>query len=148
MSAFSPDPEYLTKIAIGAARHVRRFGLEPKIAFCFAIAIRQPGRGFGQTGCGQPLALLDSEPRDFCYEGEMNVDRPRSIPELRERLLPDNRMEGSANVLIFSNADAWPRVYANILKMTRRRARGWADTSWAWATGRISSPPRLPREVC
>ena len=45
----------------------------------------------------------------------MNVDAALD-PELRERLLPDNRMKGSANVLIFSNADAASGV-RNILKM-------------------------------
>ncbi|MCX8224733.1 MAG: NADP-dependent malic enzyme, partial [Sulfitobacter sp.] len=29
-----PTPEQIAEIAIGAARHVRRFGIEPKIAFC------------------------------------------------------------------------------------------------------------------
>ena len=29
-----PDPEQLAEIARGAARHVRRFGIEPRIAFC------------------------------------------------------------------------------------------------------------------
>ena len=52
---------------------------------------------------------------DFCYEGEMNVDAALD-PELRDRLLPGNRMQGSANVLVFGQADAASAV-RNILKM-------------------------------
>ena len=45
----------------------------------------------------------------------MNIDTALN-PELRARLLPSNRMEGAANVLIFAHADAASGV-RNILKM-------------------------------
>ncbi|WP_292287747.1 NADP-dependent malic enzyme [Marivita sp.] len=109
-----PTPEELARTAIGAARHVRRFGLTPNIAFC-----SQSQFGNQQEGSGKRLrdaiALLDAEPRDFCYEGEMNVDAALD-PELRARILPANRMQGPANVLIFGHADA-ASATRNILKM-------------------------------
>ncbi len=108
-----PDPEYLARLAIGAARHVRRFGVEPKIAFCSKSQFGNQGDDSGKRQRAA-LAILDSAVRDFSYEGEMNVDAALD-PELRARLLPDNRMEGAANVLIFSNADAASAV-RNILK--------------------------------
>jgi malate dehydrogenase (oxaloacetate-decarboxylating)(NADP+) len=108
-----PDPEYLARLAVGAARHVRRFGVEPKIAFCSQSQFGNQGEDSGKRQRAA-LAILDSEKRDFSYEGEMNVDAALD-PELRARLLPDNRMEGAANVLIFSNADAASAV-RNILK--------------------------------
>ncbi len=61
------------------------------------------------------MALLDAETRDFCYEGEMHIDAALD-PELRERIFPQSRMKGSANVLIFANSDAASGV-RNILKM-------------------------------
>ena len=61
------------------------------------------------------LEILDSQPRDFIYEGEMHVDSALD-PELRERLMPENRMEGAANVLIFAQADAASGV-RNILRL-------------------------------
>ena len=109
-----PTPEELAETAIGAARHVRRFGIEPKIAFCSQSQFGNQGSDSGKR-LRAAIAILDSHPRDFCYEGEMNVDAALD-QELRDRLLPDNRMEGSANVLIFSNADAASGV-RNILKM-------------------------------
>ena len=109
-----PSPEFLADAAIGAARHVRRFGQTPKIAFCSQSQFGNQGEDSGKR-LRATLAILDSEPRDFVYEGEMNVDAALD-PDLRARLLPDNRMDGAANVLIFSNADAASGV-RNILKM-------------------------------
>ncbi len=110
----SPTPQQLAETAIGAARHVRRFGLEPNIAFCSQSQFGNHTEGSGQR-MRAALELLDEEPRDFCYEGEMNLDAALD-PELRERLLPGNRMTGAANVLIFGDADAASAV-KNILKM-------------------------------
>ena len=109
-----PTPEELSEIVIGAARHVRRFGIEPNIALC---SQSQFGNHPGGTGAKARAAmeLLDSMPRSFRYEGEMNIDTALD-PELRERLMPKNRMEGAANVLVFAHADAASGV-RNILKM-------------------------------
>ncbi|WP_439122654.1 NADP-dependent malic enzyme [Marivita sp.] len=109
-----PTPEELAQTAIGAARHVRRFGLTPNIAFCSQSQFGNQDEGSGKR-LRDAIAVLDSEPREFCYEGEMNVDAALD-PELRERLLPGNRMQGVANVLIFGHADAASAV-RNILKM-------------------------------
>jgi malate dehydrogenase (oxaloacetate-decarboxylating)(NADP+) len=107
-------PEEIARTTIGAARHVRRFGLEPKIALC---AQSQFGNLNTGTGLRQRAALeiLDSRPRDFCYEGEMNVDTALD-PEIRERALPNSRFAGAANVLIFANADTASAV-RNTLKV-------------------------------
>ena len=109
-----PTPEQLAETAIGAARHVKRFGLTPKIAFC---ARSQFGNLEGGSGARmrQALEILDSAPRDFLYEGEMNVDTALDA-ELRDRVFPQSRFRGAANVLIFGDADAASGV-RNILKM-------------------------------
>ncbi|MEL7211608.1 MAG: NADP-dependent malic enzyme [Pseudomonadota bacterium] len=109
-----PTPAQIAEAVIGAARHVRRFGLEPNIALCSHSQ-------FGNLDCDtgrrmrEALAILDSEPRDFTYEGEMHTDSALDA-ELRARILPCSRMTGAANVLIFANADAASAV-RNILKM-------------------------------
>jgi malate dehydrogenase (oxaloacetate-decarboxylating)(NADP+) len=110
----APSPEQLVEIAVGAARHVRRFGIEPKIAFCSQSQFGNQAEGTG-VRLRAAIAMLDAQGHDFCYEGEMNIDTALD-PELRARLLPGNRMEGAANVLIFAHADAASGV-RNILKM-------------------------------
>ncbi len=110
----TPTPEEIAQSVIGAARHVKRFGLTPRIALCAQSQ-------FGSTNCdtGQRIRaaidILDSEPRDFIYEGEMNIDAALD-PELCHRVFPQNRLQGAANVLIFGHADAASGV-RNILKM-------------------------------
>ena len=109
-----PTPEQLAEVAIGAARHVRRFGIEPKIAMCSQSQFGNQAEGSGKR-LREAMTILDQVPRDFASEGEMNVDVALD-PDLRERLLPGGRLLGAANVLIFGHADA-ASATRNILKM-------------------------------
>lgn len=109
-----PTPQQLAQTAIGAARHIRRFGLNPNIAFCSQSQFGNQAEGSGKR-LREAIAILDQQDRDFCYEGEMNVDAALE-PELRERLFPGNRMKGAANTLIFGHADAASAV-RNILSV-------------------------------
>ncbi len=108
-----PTPEQIAESVIGAARHVKRFGLVPNIALCshsqFGNLDTDSGRRMRAA-----LAILDSAPRDFCYEGEMHIDAAFDV-ELRNRIFPQSRMSGPANVLVFANTDAASGV-RNILK--------------------------------
>ncbi len=110
----TPSPEDLAEIVTGAARHVRRFGLEPNIALCSQSQFGNQGEGSGKRLRGA-MDLLDAQGVDFSYEGEMNIDTALD-PDLRERIFPGNRLKGQANVLIFAHADAASGV-RNILKM-------------------------------
>ncbi len=109
----TPTPKQIAETVIGAARHVRRFGLEPSIALC---SHSQFGNLDNDTGRRMRAAMeiLDSEPRNFCYEGEMPVDTALD-PALRERIFPGSKMKGAANVLVFANTDAASGA-RNILK--------------------------------
>lgn len=109
-----PTPQQIADTVIASARHVRRFGLTPNIALCshsqFGSLDIDSGRRMRAA-----RAILDSEPRDFAYEGEMHIDAAIDV-DLRERIFPNSRMIGAANVLIFANSDAASGV-RNILKM-------------------------------
>ncbi|MFP4329024.1 MAG: phosphate acyltransferase, partial [Paracoccaceae bacterium] len=113
-----PTPEQIAEVAIGAARHVRRFGIEPNIALCAQSQFGSMSEGSGAR-LRAALEILDARQPGFAYEGEMNIDAALD-PELRARVFPGNRMEGAANVLVFAHADAASGV-RNILKM---RAKG------------------------
>ena len=99
-----PTSEQMASIAIAAARHVRRFGVTPRIALCSHSQFGNLETESAKRMRGA-IALLDASPRNFAYEGEMHIDSALD-PELRARLLPESRFEGPANVLIFANADA------------------------------------------
>ena len=109
-----PTPEQIAETVIGAARHVRRFGVDPKIALCshsqFGNLDSDSGRRMRAA-----MEILDSAPRDFDYEGEMHVDAALDV-ELRNRVFPAAHLPGPANTLVFANTDAASGV-RNILKM-------------------------------
>ena len=109
-----PSPDQIMQTVVGAARHVRRFGIAPKIALC-----SQSSFGNLDTDSAQrmraALELLDARKQDFAYEGEMGLDLALD-PELRARIFPNARFDGPANVLVFANTDAASGV-RNILKM-------------------------------
>ena len=97
-------PETLARTVIAAARHVRRFGVEPKIALCSGSQFGNLDSQSGRAMRGA-LEILDSQSLNFEYEGEMHTDAALD-PVLRERLLPGNRLAGRANVLVYANTDA------------------------------------------
>ncbi|MCE8009444.1 NADP-dependent malic enzyme [Aestuariivita sp.] len=109
-----PTPEQIAETVTAAARHVRRFGLEPNVAICSHSQFGNLDTASGRR-TRAAIDILDGEPRDFCYEGEMHIDAALD-PELRSRIFPENRMQGTANVLVFANSDAASGV-RNILKM-------------------------------
>ncbi|MFN0116535.1 MAG: NADP-dependent malic enzyme [Paracoccaceae bacterium] len=109
-----PTPEQIMDSAIGAARHVRRFGTEPKIALCAHSQFGDLDTSSGRR-MRAALELLDTRSPDFIYEGEMHIDAALDS-SIRDRLFPGSRMEGPANVLIFGSTDAASGV-RNILKM-------------------------------
>jgi len=108
-----PSPEQIAETSVGAARHIRRFGIEPKIALLshsvFGSLDTESGRKMRAA-----LALLDAMHVDFEYEGEMHADHALD-PDLRQRVFPNSRLSGAANCLVFSNVDAASGA-RNILK--------------------------------
>ena len=109
-----PSPDQISQTVIATARHARRFGIEPKIALCshsqFGNLDSDSGRNMRDA-----LRILDESKCDFLYDGEMHSDAALD-PELRSRIMPNSRLDGAANALVFANTDAASGV-RNILKM-------------------------------
>ncbi|MEO1471301.1 MAG: NADP-dependent malic enzyme, partial [Pseudomonadota bacterium] len=101
---YDPSPEQVAQSAIAAARHIRRFGIQPKIALLshsvFGSLDTESGRKMRRA-----LEILDAAGVDFEYEGEMHADHALN-PELRARVFPNSRLTGAANCLIFASVDA------------------------------------------
>jgi len=108
-----PTPEQIALNAIGAARHAKRFGVVPKVALCshsnFGNLDTDSGRRMRAA-----MEILDSREVDFMFEGEMSTDAAMD-PELRARIFPQSRLEGTANILIFAFTDA-ANAARNILR--------------------------------
>jgi malate dehydrogenase (oxaloacetate-decarboxylating)(NADP+) len=102
----TPDPsaDAIADMAVLAAAHVRRFGLEPKIA----LLSHSDFGSFDSASAGKMRAamrLLQERHPELEAEGEMNGDTALS-PMIRERVFPHSRLKGEANVLIMPNLDA------------------------------------------
>ena len=99
-----PSPDQIAATAMGAARHARRFGVEPKMALCshsnFGNLDSDSGRRMRAA-----MEILDAHECDFEYEGEMSLDAALD-PDLRERIFPNSRLKGPANIVIFGYTDA------------------------------------------
>ncbi|MGX9349629.1 NADP-dependent malic enzyme [Shimia sp. W99] len=108
-----PTSEQVAETVIAAARHVRRFGVDPKIALCSGSQFGNLDSHSGRVMRGA-LKALDAHELDFEYEGEMHTDAALD-PDLRDRLFPDGRLTGKANVLVYSNTDA-AGATRNVLK--------------------------------
>ncbi len=109
-----PTPEQIAETVIGAARHIRRFGVEPQIALCSHSQFGNMDSNSGRR-MRAAMDILHSQPRDFSFEGEMHIDSALDV-ELRNRIFPGAHLDGAANCLVFANADAASGV-RNILKM-------------------------------
>jgi malate dehydrogenase (oxaloacetate-decarboxylating)(NADP+) len=99
-----PSPDELADMVCTAAEHVRRFGLEPKIALV-------SHSDFGSHDDDQvlkmqrALKIIRDRAPDLEVEGEMHADSAL-LPDLRERVFPGSRLKGVANVLIMPNMSA------------------------------------------
>jgi malate dehydrogenase (oxaloacetate-decarboxylating)(NADP+) len=107
-----PSAEEIAEMAVLAAAHVRRFGLEPKIAL-----VSHSNFGSLDTPSARKMqratAMLWDTNVDFEVDGEMHADCALD-PIQRERAYPHSRLKGEANVLIFPNLDAANIAYEAI----------------------------------
>ena len=100
-------------MTLQSAAHLRRFGLEPKVAL-----ISHSNFGSHDTESAQKmrraLALLQEKHPDLEVEGEMHADAALS-EAVRARIFPDSRLTGRANLLVLPNLDA-ANIAFNLVK--------------------------------
>jgi malate dehydrogenase (oxaloacetate-decarboxylating)(NADP+) len=110
-----PTAEQLADITIMAAKEVLRFGLAPKVAL-----LSHSNFGTDDSPSALKMAqareLIAQRAPDLEVEGEMHGDAALS-EEIRNRVYPDSRLLGQANLLIMPNLDA-ANISFNLLKMT------------------------------
>ena len=108
-----PTPEEIAEQTIMAADEVRRFGLEPRVAL-----LSHSSFGSRDTQSAEKMRramyVLDAWGPDLMYEGEMHADAALS-ETIRNRLFPNSRLQGVANLLVMPNLDA-ANITFNVLK--------------------------------
>jgi malate dehydrogenase (oxaloacetate-decarboxylating)(NADP+) len=110
-----PSAEQIAEIALMAAKEVRRFGVEPRVALL-------SHSNFGSVRSASALkmaaarAIIEARAPGLEVDGEMHGDAALS-QEIREKLYPDSRLTGEANLLIMPNVDA-ANISFNLIKAT------------------------------
>ncbi|GIK99780.1 MAG: NADP-dependent malic enzyme [Alphaproteobacteria bacterium] len=113
----TPDPtaEQLAEATLLAVEAVRRFGLPPKVAL-----LSHSNFGSSDTPSArkmrQALELIRAQAPDLEIEGEMHGDSA-VIEDVRQRLFPNSRLKGQANLLVMPNLDS-ANIAFNLLKST------------------------------
>jgi malate dehydrogenase (oxaloacetate-decarboxylating)(NADP+) len=109
-----PPAEEIAETALMAAEIVRRFGIEPKVAL-----LSHSNFGSLESASAakmrRALALIRARAPELEVDGEMHADAALSAA-IRARILPDSRLSGEANLLIFPDLDA-ANIAFNLLKV-------------------------------
>src|SRR2546421_9258857 len=107
-----PSAHEIAEMAMLAATHVRRFGIEPKIALLSRS-------DFGSYECEsgykmrEALDIVLAHAPGLEIDGDMNGESAL-VPAFRNRVYPHSRLTGEANVLIMPNIDAANIAYQMI----------------------------------
>jgi malate dehydrogenase (oxaloacetate-decarboxylating)(NADP+) len=110
-----PAAPEIAEMALMCAAHVRRFGIEPKIAF-----VSHSDFGSDDTPSARKmrdaLEILRERAADLEADGEMQANTALS-QALRDLVLPASRLKGDANILIMPNLDAANIAYTMTMVM-------------------------------
>jgi malate dehydrogenase (oxaloacetate-decarboxylating)(NADP+) len=109
-----PSAQDLAEMTVLAAREVRRFGLEPKVAL-----LSHSSFGSSPAACAakvrKALAILHRDHPELEVEGEMRGDAALD-EQVRARLFPNSRLKQAANLMILPSLDA-ANIAFNLLKV-------------------------------
>ena len=108
-----PSAQEIVEMTVHAAAHLRRFGIEPKVAL-----LSHSSFGSRDTPSAlkmrEALKVLHADHPDLEVEGEMHADA--ALDEaVRQRTFPSSRLTGQANLLIMPNLDA-ANIAFNLVK--------------------------------
>jgi malate dehydrogenase (oxaloacetate-decarboxylating)(NADP+) len=110
-----PTAEQLAEMTRLAAEAVKNFGLQPKVALLSHSNFGTDDSA-SAVKMGRARELLEKLAPELEVEGEMHGDAALS-EDIRNRVYPDSRLKGEANLLIMPNLDA-ANISFNLLKMT------------------------------
>ena len=108
-----PTEDGVVETTLLAAEHVRRFGMEPKVALLSRSNFGTHDARSSRT-MRKALKKLHEVAPDLEVEGEMHADAALN-QAIRERVFPDSKLKGSANLLVFPTLEA-AHIAFNLVK--------------------------------
>jgi malate dehydrogenase (oxaloacetate-decarboxylating)(NADP+) len=109
-----PTAEEIVQMTELAAQEVRRFNMEPKIALLSHSNFGTSAEPSAQK-MRDALQILHKTRPDLEVDGEMHSDAAL-IENIRNRLYPNSKLTGAANLLVMPNGDA-SNISVNLLKI-------------------------------
>ena len=116
-----PDAKQLAEMAKSAARVVRLFGIDPKIAFLSHSTFGQPATDRTKR-LSDAVEILKQSKVDFKFDGEMQPDV--ALEEIYKELYPFSEIVGNSNVLIMPSQHSAAISYKMIKSMSRAKVIG------------------------
>ena len=116
-----PDANQLAEMAISAARVVRLFGFDPKVAFLSHSTFGEPATDRTKR-ISDAVKILKNKNVDFKFDGEMQPDV--ALEEMYKELYPFSEIVGNSNVLIMPSQHSAAISYKMIKSMSRAKVIG------------------------
>ena len=116
-----PDANQLAEMAISAARVVRLFGFDPKVAFLSHSTFGEPATDRTKR-ISDAVKILKKKNVDFKFDGEMQPDV--ALEEMYKELYPFSEIVGNSNVLIMPSQHSAAISYKMIKSMSRAKVIG------------------------
>ncbi len=116
-----PDANQLAEMAKSAARVVRLFGFDPRVAFLSHSTFGEPATDRTKR-LSDAVEILKKDKVDFKFDGEMQPDV--ALEELYKELYPFSEIVGNSNVLIMPSQHSAAISYKMIKSMSRAKVIG------------------------
>jgi malate dehydrogenase (oxaloacetate-decarboxylating)(NADP+) len=116
-----PDAKQLAEMAKSAARVVRLFGFDPKIAFLSHSTFGEPATDRTKR-LSDAVEILKKDNVNFKFDGEMQPDV--ALEEIYKELYPFSEIVGNSNVLIMPSQHSAAISYKMIKSMSRAKVIG------------------------
>ncbi len=118
----SPNEQHLAQIAVSSAKTARAFGIEPKVAM-LSYSTGDSGSGEDVQKVAAATNIVKNSSIDFDIEGPIQYDA--AIDEgVAAKKLPDSKVAGIANVLIFPDLNTGNNTYKAVQRSSGAVAIG------------------------
>ncbi|NOR58186.1 MAG: phosphate acetyltransferase, partial [Sulfurimonas sp.] len=117
-----PDADTLAQIAISSARTAEAFGIDAKVAM-LSYSTGESGSGVDVDKVREATKIAKCKTSDFLIEGPIQYDAAVNKNVARKKL-PDSKVAGEANVLIFPDLNTGNNTYKAVQRSSDAVAIG------------------------
>ncbi|MFJ1429578.1 phosphate acetyltransferase [Capnocytophaga canimorsus] len=118
----NPTAEQLAEIAITSADSAKAFGIEPRVAL-LSYSSGSSGSGADVDKVRQATEIVKTQRPDLLVEGPIQYDAAVD-PKVGKSKMPDSKVAGQANVLIFPDLNTGNNTYKAVQRETGALAIG------------------------